>query len=167
MKKTITIIVSVAVLACLAYFGVRWLASARIRPHASDGCASSLSQFGKLFQMYAMDHDGAYPSSWQNAYDYLVSWEKNANPKMFVCRRSGQQPGPTNQVDSWCNFLIVPGLTTNSPKTLVHACCRPEHHNGKGANVLFTDGSVCWYQAEEFHKLLKEQGIERPQQRRP
>ena len=128
---------------------------------------SHLSQIGKLFKMYSMDHGGNYPQSWQDARDWLASWPEYNSDKIFICPQAGQKPGRTNQVDSWCSFVLVTGLSTNSPKDGVHAFCRPENHQGKGANVLFTDGSVCWYQTEEFDKFLNEQGIDRPQQRRP
>jgi len=88
MKKTvaiIAIIASVAVLAVAGWFGIRWLACARARPHASDGCMSHLSQIGKLFQMYAIDHDGKYPDSWQETHDYLASWSEYSGAKIFVC----------------------------------------------------------------------------------
>ncbi len=164
MKKTIVISAAVIAVALVAVFAVRWLLPARARPHASDGCMSHLSQLGKLFQMYAIDHAGRYPDSWQEAHDYLASWSDGNTAKLFVCRRSGQKPGPTNRVDSWCSFTLVPGLTTNTPKHRLHAYCDPEHHEGRGANALFTDGSVMWFKKEQFEDLVKAGGMERPQQ---
>ena len=113
--------------------------------------------------MYAIDHAERYPDSWHAAHGYLASWSDGNTAKLFVCRRSGHKPGSTNEIDSWCSFFLVSGLTTNSPKDRIHAGCRPENHQGKGANLLFTDGSVRWCQAVEFNKLLKDQGIELPQ----
>ena len=161
MRRYIVIIVTVVAVT----FAVMWLGCARPRSASGQKCTSNFAQIGKLFYRYEADHGGNFPSSWQASYDYLASSGQDANPRLFVCRRTGQQPGPTNQVDNWCSFVIVPNLTTNSPMTRVIACCRPEHHDGKGANVLFVDGSVCWYATDEFYKLLKEQGITLPKKK--
>ena len=110
-------------------------------------CMSNLSQIGKACAMYSMDHDEALPTSFLGLTNYL------ANAKVFVCKSSGHKHGPLHIVDEWTDYILVTNLSAASDSDLVLAYCKPENHKGKGANVLFIDGSVNWVTPDRFHTL--------------
>lgn len=157
MKNKEFIALAIVIFATAGLSAIIFRFAFQARPNKGDSCMSKLALFSKEFDMYAKDHGGRYPDSWQAIYDYIASDSEHIKHKLFVCRGAAQQAGPTNNVDSWCSFVIVPGLTTNSSKNLPHAYCRIENHKGKGANVLFTDGSVYWLNKEEFCKITKKE----------
>ena len=75
------------------------------------------------------------------------------NPKVYICNKSGRTAGTLDGVDAWTDYALVAGLTENDPSVLPQAFCRPEHHNGDGANVLYLDGSVQWLTSGDFTAL--------------
>ena len=107
----------------------------------------NLSQIGKACVMFSMDHDEAMPSSFREITDLLPEATR------FICPRSGHKPGPLHLVDQWSDYVLVTNVTAGSSSELVLAYCKPENHGGVGCNVLFVDGSVCWFQAEDFRTI--------------
>lgn len=121
----------------------------RGRPPVSR-CMSALHQIGLACQMYAEDHSGEFPSNfWAMAPDY------GGNPKAYICPASGNTPGDISRVDQWTDFVFIPHLCSSHPSNTVLASCPPNNHDGAGGNILFVDGSVCWYNAQEFTNVLK------------
>ena len=122
----------------------------RVRRTYCMGCLSSL---GKASVMYAMDHDGQFPSTWHD----LAQEYANA-PKLFDCLSNLNPPGEIAAVDEWSDFSLVPGLTTNDPPDTVLAFEPLENHRGRGANVLFLNTQVRWVTPAEHKELMKHIG---------
>lgn len=120
---------------------------ARPTPHHSTRtrCMSNLSQIGKACVMYSMDHGEAFPPSFLSLTNYV------SVPKLFICRGSGNKPGPIETVDQWTDYILVTNVSAGSDSDLVLAYCKPGNHQDRdGVNVLFVDGSVTWVKTEDF-----------------
>lgn len=106
-------------------------------------CANNLKQIGLGIKMYAADHGKAYPPGFVDAGEYLAH-----QPKLFICRESGNEHGPFETVDEWSDYVYMSGLTESSPEDAVLAYCDPRNHDGDGGNILFVDGHVEWFNAK-------------------
>ena len=120
---------------------LHWTSPEGLRTH----CMSNLSQIGKALMLYSKEHDGAFPKTIQALTNFCE------NPKLYICRSSGHTPGPITNLTDWTDYTYIPNPTTN----MVWAFCPPKNHNGTGGNILFVDGSVCWYDADRFRNVLK------------
>ncbi len=157
MKRTILIMIAVALVGTACWFAIVWLAGARARPCGGGRrgrCMSNLAQIGKASKMYQMDHADQWPPTLADLVpDYI-----GPNPRIFWCPSCGRPTGALTNLMDWTSYVCVP-LASNAPPQVVQAFCPPENHAGKGANVLFADGSVTWESTDAFDELIREQGL--------
>jgi len=107
-------------------------------------CANNLKQLGLGMKMFAGDHDEMFPSKLVDIRRYMAD-----QAKIFICPRSGNKPGTIETVDGWTDYVYISGLSeTNSPSEIL-MYCPIENHGGEGGNILFLDGHVEWFNAEE------------------
>jgi len=119
------------------------------KPERRQGiCGSNLGILGRAATFYSMDHSEGLPPNLSTMTNFGAN-----RPKAFVCPSSGHSPGDLANVDDWVDYSYVSGLTAADRAECVLAFCSPENHKGQGCNVLFVDGSVCWYDAEDFVAL--------------
>ena len=105
-------------------------------------CRHSLNLLGLLCREYAAVHEGRFPSTWVE----LESVEYGTNSiQLFRCPSAGHEIGAWAQVDSWSDYRLLPGRSTNDPPDRLLALEPPENHQGAGGNVLFVDGSTQWW----------------------
>jgi prepilin-type processing-associated H-X9-DG protein len=124
-------------------------------------CASNLQQIGKAVSLYAADHRGQYPDS----FETLLTSEQMSSA-VFVCPGSSDTPaiGPTAQAQATqlstgghCSYIYVGrGLTakTVTPDTVVVYEPLANHSTGRGINVLFGDGHVDYVVAQTAGKII-------------
>lgn len=123
-------------------------------------CGGCMNQLGKMCVMYAMDHDGALPDKWSDIT------EPYGNPRLLDCTSTPQPPGPIDTLDEWAEFVLVPGLTTNSMPNAVLAYEPLDNHNSRGGNVLFVNGAVEWMKPDQHAQALNTINKEHQHQRR-
>ena len=123
-------------------------------------CLSCMRSLGKVCWMYALDHNGAFPSKWSEITIY------SANPTIFNCKSTSQPPSTIETVDQWAEFVLVPGLSTNHPGDTVLAYEPLSNHGGHGGNVVFCDASFRWLNSQE-HRRMQETIKERHQPKDP
>jgi prepilin-type processing-associated H-X9-DG protein len=119
-------------LAILAGMLLPALARAKSRAQ-SIACANQLKQLGLGVRVFAIDHDGKFPSNWQ-----VVSNEIN-NLTLFICPADGDHIPAT----SWATLgpanityeLSSPAEGEVNPSAAIAQC--PIH-----GNILMADGSV-------------------------
>lgn len=111
------------------------------------GCMENLVVLGRACHAYADGHRGSFPSNWQSLATSEVA------PSRFICRGQRREPGAMGDVDSWADYVIVPGVMASDPSGAVLAYDQPSHHRGDGAPVLHVDGSVSWEDKEELGRL--------------
>lgn len=58
-------------------------------------------------------------------------------------------------------YTVVTQMNQAAPEP-VRAFCTPEHHQGRGANVLYSSGEVRWLDAEDFDRLKVQLGPSGP-----
>jgi prepilin-type processing-associated H-X9-DG protein len=109
---------------------------------------SNLHQIWRALKMYCSPaEDERLPLTLHELTTNYVN-----NPDILVCPCSGHNPGMISNCDNWTDYAYVSGLNEDDPNG-VSAFCPPENHDGKGANVLYGDGSVQWLQVSHFVTL--------------
>ena len=98
--------------------------------------------------MYSMENDDKMPSDFQS----LKSYAGDA-PQLFVCPSTGNTPGDFSDVDSWADYILVPGLSGSSPVDSIFVFSKPSCYANGGGNILYLDGSVQWCNPETYTKL--------------
>ncbi|MFC1499080.1 hypothetical protein ACFLS1_11515 [Verrucomicrobiota bacterium] len=150
MKKTI--ITTVVMLLCvLCFVGLKHMYWQAKRKAPRAPCAANLSSIGRVMAVYALDHNENFPTNFRSLVTNYVN-----HPKLFVCPKAKAQAGSISNVDKWTSYTLI---TNASDASDIWAFCTPNHHKGKGCNILHLDGSVWWVKTDEFEKLLKEQGL--------
>jgi len=95
---------------------------------------------------YAMAHNGQFPNKWAD----LGPLEPGSNwPAVFRCPSTDHNIGEWERLDIWSDYRLLPGRTTNDPPNTVLVIEPLSNHSGKGANVLFADGSTIWWTAAQ------------------
>ena len=140
------VLTSIALLGVMAGLMLPALAAAREKAHRI-ACASNLKGIGFAAHMYAKDNQGNFPSYFQSLAKY------SADPRLFVCPKTGHEPGLMADVDKWTDYVLVPNRKESDPPETVLAFSKPECYPGKGGNVLYVDGSVRWYNPAEYDRL--------------
>jgi prepilin-type processing-associated H-X9-DG protein len=145
MKKVVTIaVVLFMVVFCLLFFvipNIHWMSPEGERV----SCMSNLSQIGKALELYAAAHDQSAPPTLQELAKTLQV------TRLFVCKASGHQAGPLAEVADWTDYTYLSQAGSN----MVQAFCPPENHKDTGGNILFADGSVHWYNTNQFAIVMK------------
>ena len=147
--RMLKVIIGISVVLGVVFFVIVPRISAAREAARRSHCLSCMRSLGKACVMYAMDHDGTFPSKWSDLRDEYVS-----NRYIFNCKSSPQSPGSIETVDQWAEFVIVPGLTTNHPGETVLAYEPVSNHRGYGGHVVFCDTSFRWLEADDHQKIL-------------
>jgi prepilin-type processing-associated H-X9-DG protein len=142
-----TVLTTLAVLGILAGMLLPAVATARDRARRASGM-NNLAQIGKASMMYSMDNDEKRPANFQSLKLYTGD-----SPRLFVCPATGKQPGAFSDVDSWTDYVLVPGLTEESPPQSVFVFTHPDCYPNGGGNILFLDGSVQWCDPATYDEL--------------
>jgi prepilin-type processing-associated H-X9-DG protein len=110
--------------------------------------ASKLKQIGLACLIYAGDYSGEYPADLAQLREYFGGgW----NPDVFLADQSRTLPGPMDEVMRWTDFVYVGGATSSAPADRILAFQPPgQHPHDAGANVLFVDGRVQWFDLRGF-----------------
>jgi prepilin-type processing-associated H-X9-DG protein len=118
--------------------------------HANDciRCLSNLSQIGKACYMYSEEHGGAFPTAFSE-----ITNQVDGCSRLFICKCSGNVPGPLSLVDQWSDYVLVTNISANSANAQILAYCKPENHRSVGANILYVDCSVEWSSRANFSNL--------------
>ena len=109
-------------------------------------CMYNLKQIAVSAMDFRADHSNAFPRSVLELTNTL------SNPKLFICRSTGHEPGALADVLSWTDYVILLPPATNQ----IVAFCQPGNHRDEGGNIAFTDGAVRWFGPEEFRQVLAE-----------
>lgn len=141
------VITTLAMLGILAGMLLPAVASARERARRTHDM-SNLKQIGLAAHMYAMDNKELFPSSFTNLATYTGN-----SPRLFVCPATGHEPGDMASVDTWTDYVLVPGRSMGDAPDSVLAFSKPECFPGEGGNVLFVDGHVEWCPLERYEEL--------------
>ncbi len=151
---------SLVVLACIVGVFSLWVinglmtgavATVGARAHRAK-CAANLSAIGRVCLLYCMDHTNDWPTSLQDITEYCD------NPKVFVCPATGNKPGALSNVPDWTDYTLLPMVNTIPASVLAY--CPPENHEGKGGNVVFADGSIEWFDPQEFRRVIEADRVE-------
>ena len=102
--------------------------------------------FRKAMLMYAMDHDGSFPSNFASlAHSYA------ANPRLYICPSSGTEPGSLTNVDEWMDYIYIPwpdGEKTPTNYPWVYE--RRLSHHGGGIHVAPIAGPAFWDEGAQW-----------------
>lgn len=107
-------------------------------------CANNLKQVGLAIKLYERDHDGSFPSRLGTLAKYV-----SQQNRLLVCPAKGTVPGAFRNAERWTDYAYVPGLTASASNAVL-AYCHPKNHDGDGANILFVDGHVEWFNAKKY-----------------
>jgi hypothetical protein len=126
--------------------GYAWIQAARDRSLRTC-CHANFCFIDKAMRMYAMDHSGSHATDISSLTNYL--WTSHN----YTCPTIKTPVGGITNVATWSNYIYLFGLTESDPSSCVQAFCPPGAHKGRGANVLFLNGSVAWLTIDEFVAL--------------
>jgi hypothetical protein len=150
MKRAIYIFMGIVALAGLVYLLLPAEGLPRTKaPRLSD--VNNLKQIGLACLMYAQEHDGEFPMDLRPLTKY-IGGEKNR--RLFLSSWSTTAPGPMSNVMEWTDFVYIPGATTSSPAERVVAYQPPGQYPELGANILFREGHVEWFDMRGFIKTM-------------
>ena len=163
----IELLVVIAIIGILAGMLLPVIASAREKARRTN-CMSNLSQIGKGLSMYSMDNGEQYPNTFTGISAVATQpklilcpsspfgiWDKQSQIGITNCAYMmsiKDQQGTTVNAASPANMLLVldkNGLTGSSVPDTTQTSFGG-NHAGKGANVLFNDGSVIWINVGEW-----------------
>jgi prepilin-type processing-associated H-X9-DG protein len=120
-----------------------------LKAHLKDDCGTQLRiSIGVRLREYAAKHEGRFPNKWSELeWDDMGGITNTTWPRVFICPTVGHGPGDWNRVDLWCDYILIPGCTTNDSNQKVLAI-EPLANHKTGVNVLFADGSSAWWPAD-------------------
>lgn len=105
-------------------------------------CKQQVMCLSLFMKMYANDHEGQYPASFQDFYgDYV----KKDDQKIFTCPSINRHATFTTNVEDSVDYAYVSGLRESDPTNCVAIFCLPSNHHEQGANVGFLDGQAKWF----------------------
>ena len=124
-------------------------------------CAWHLRQIGQACLLYANDHGGRFPVS----FDQLIA-SGVLSSEFLVCRSSADNraTGSTPEevianlaMPGHCSYVYVgSGLSTSSPTNAVVVYEKLTNHNKAGINVLFVDGHAEWVSLNSAPRVIAE-----------
>jgi prepilin-type processing-associated H-X9-DG protein len=115
-------------------------------------CAGNLHQIGIALQTYAADHSGCAPHTLGDL-GYTLD-----DPKILICKSSGNKAGAFSNAHEWSDYIFIPPATNRK----ILAFCPAKNHNGAGGTILWVDGSVSWYNAEDLADIRQKAQAQRP-----
>ena len=126
-----------------------------------EGCAENLRQIGQGILLYANDHGGAFPDSFQT-----ILADENVLPICFVCPATSdaRASGPTTRAvaqdlvgGGHLSYVYVGReLTNNTSDAKTVVVFEPFSNHGNGMNVLFGDGHVEFVDANRGARIAAE-----------
>lgn len=177
LKGLVTAIIGTAL--SVMFLGI-WIPEQTLHDHPSYRrqrmiSVSNLSGLGKAMVIYANEHDGKFPApdKWCDLLlegDYM-KLDQFVRPRLILYwpLLGGHMlvwpPGKKGR----CNYAMNPKCEPNSPGDMVFLfeskggwnqfggpeLLAPEHHGGRGCNILFSDGHVAFVRGEEELGKLK------------
>ena len=114
-----------------------------------DHCAANLRNIGLACQIYANEHDGKFPDSFE-----ALLQTGDIMPDYLICRGSNDTEAPGASSAEWASHLsegghvsyvyVGKGLTQSvpNPQSVVVAYEPLGNHPGEGTNFVFADGRV-------------------------
>ena len=123
-------------------------------------CSSRLSNLACLSAFYSVDHNDQLPT---NMTSCLAYWPERSHSeyrhdlRFLLCPATGHAAGPREEADHWTDFVVVTNSTVTQGPHTPFIVCPPQNHGGMGGNILFSDGMVEWYDADEFSNVLNRQ----------
>ena len=109
---------------------------------SKTSCMANLHQIGMACQMYAQNHNGAFPERLSQLYEagFVDS------PAVFVCPSTGAKIGSPQEIDSKTSYEYrgaAPNASTAAepPYEAILACDKDGNHRS-GKNILYADGHV-------------------------
>jgi len=125
-------------------------------------CGSNLRQIGQAILMYANDHKGQFPAT----FDLLIT-DQEMSTEVFICPSTNDvstKGATTQQIVAGfakpgrCSYIYIGGnLNTTSATAARIAAYEPlTNHRGTGMNVLFGDGHVEWLDVKAANYMLAE-----------
>lgn len=127
-----------------------------LKAHLKEDCGRSLRvNLGLRLREHAAKHVGRFPNKWSELkWDDMGGITNTTWPHVFVCPTVGHEPGNWKNVDLWCDYILIPGCSTNDTSEKVLAI-EPLANHKTGVNVLFADGSSAWWSVEQVKEKLK------------
>jgi prepilin-type processing-associated H-X9-DG protein len=156
----------------LARSDAPWITASR-RPAVDRAkCASNLRQIGQAIELYAKENGNRFPP---NLKELLRT--QDISPELMTCAASDDVTATGNSpeqvladfddpVGHHCSYVYFGrGLTWPAGADVPIASEPLSNHDGKGANILFGDGHVEFYEPDEVERILRY--IPRPPTSRP
>ena len=130
-------------------------------------CLNNIRQVGLAMLVHAQDHHDRYPET----FGVLLKEGYLTSTKVFVCPSSGTKvpedfPSENfkdvdlnvlDRVDEWSDYVMVHGVTPDSPRDFILLHEKRGSHNGEGGNCFFNDGVTQWLSEAEFREQMKAQ----------
>jgi prepilin-type processing-associated H-X9-DG protein len=122
-------------------------------------CASNERQIGQALALFAAASNGRLPDTLEQA---LIA--QDITPELFCCPSSNDEKAPGATPREQAANLSKPGhnsytylgkgLTTSAPAQTPVLYETLSNHDDDGANVLFVDGSVEWFNKKNLPTVL-------------
>lgn len=141
--KLLCILVLVLVIVAIIFLGAP--GPSALEKARAVRCASNLRQIFFAAYAYRDANTNAAPQSLLNLIDQIP------DPEVYICKGTRHKTGALENVMEWTDYVFVSSPGTND----VLAYCPPENHNGKYGAVVFTNGLVRVYLAEEFANMIR------------
>ena len=140
-------------------------------------CASDESQLGQALLLYANDHKGKYPDTYEAFIEYAVG-ELEVAHEVFICPSSNAQLPQTfkamtpQEFAAWAkdnsSYVYLAGRkTTNANAEDILIYEKMENHDHDGINILYGDGYVEFQMRESAEQELNRVGAGEPNQPAP
>jgi len=123
-------------------------------------CASRLSNLAYLSACYSVDHDDRLPTNMTSCLAYWPEYSKSEyrdDLRFLLCPATDHEAGRKDDADHWTDFVVVTHSTVTQEPHTPFIFCPPQNHGGMGGNILFSDGMVKWYDADQFSNVLNRQ----------
>jgi prepilin-type processing-associated H-X9-DG protein len=120
--------------------------------------SNALRSLGQAILLYRNDNHGMYPPDWG-----ALAAEEDITAQIFVYPRNCTAPAnmTLNQLRDWVNHnshfaYIARELPNGSDEHVVLAYDKPGVDSNGGMNILFQDGHVCFFDAPQAAKIVKQ-----------
>lgn len=129
-------------------FGLRYVETIR--------CRNQFRSIQLAAFVYASDHDGHFPHSWSNVYNYIAGCAQ-----VFACPSVRRSSGSWTNIDMWSSYVLIPGRRKADTVASILAFEPLRNHGNRGGHILFTSGEVKWCWPEQYNQYGISNNIER------